>query len=224
MKLFNYKFPGIFVDEKRRKSKDIYTKNLVKGQNVYGERSFRKQGIEYRQWDAKRSKLAAALLKNISQLGIKENSSILYLGSATGTTVSHLSDICVKGKIFAVEFSPRVMRDFIFMIKDRKNVVPFLEDANHPENYGDIPKVDVVFQDIAQRNQVEIFLKNYNTFLKKDGFGILVIKARSIDVTKKPKQIFKKVMEELSIKVTVVDYRNLEPFEKDHAIFVCKKK
>jgi len=42
---------------------------------------------------------------------------------------------------------------------------------------------------------VEIFLKNVNTFLKKDGYAIIAIKARSIDVTKYPKQIFKEVKE-----------------------------
>ena len=223
MKLFNYKFPGIFVKEKRRR-KELYTINAVPGKKVYDERLFKEGKIEYRQWDPKRSKLAAALFKGISQIGINENSLVLYLGSASGTTTSHFSDICTKGFIFAVEFSPRVMRDFIFMCEKRKNIAPFLEDANHPERYNEVPKVDVLYQDIAQRNQVEIFLKNYDKFLKKDGFGLLCIKARSIDVTKNPKQIFKHVMKELSEKTIVVDYRILEPYEKDHAFFVIKKK
>ena len=125
MKLFNYKFPGIFTREHRRK--DLYTKNLVKGQRVYGERIYREGRDEYRQWDPTKSKLSAAITKGISQIGLKEDSLILYLGSASGTTVSHLSDLCPKGFIFAVEFSPRVMRDFYFMIRDRKNIAPFLD-------------------------------------------------------------------------------------------------
>ncbi|MBC8444202.1 fibrillarin-like rRNA/tRNA 2'-O-methyltransferase [Candidatus Woesearchaeota archaeon] len=221
MKQLNYKFPGIFVREKR---KGIYTINAIPGKRVYDERLFKEGKTEYRQWDPERSKLSAALTKGISQTGITENSLILYLGSASGTTVSHLSDICTKGFIFAVEFAPRVMRDFIFMCEKRKNIAPFLESANHPENYSQVPQVDVLYQDIAQRDQVGIFMKNYDKFLKKGGFGLLAIKARSIDVTKKPKQIFKQVMDELNQKTTVVDYRVLDPYEKDHAFFVVKKK
>ena len=223
MKLFNYKFPEIFVKEKGRR-KEIYTINSVPGKRVYEERLFKDGKTEYRQWDPERSKLAAALIKGISQIGLEKNSLVLYLGSASGTTVSHISDICSNGFIFAIEFAPRVMRDFIFMCEKRKNIAPFLESANHPEKYSDIPKVDVVYQDIAQRDQVGIFLKNTNRFLKKGGVGLLCIKARSIDVTKNPKEIFKQVMKELNDKTTVVDYRVLDPYEKDHAFFVIKQK
>ena len=223
MKVFNYKFPEIFVKEKRKR-KEIYTINSVPGKRVYEERLFKDGKTEYRQWDPKRSKLAAALIKGISQIGLEKNSLVLYLGSASGTTVSYISDICSKGFIFAIEFAPRVMRDFIFMCEQRKNIAPFLESANHPEKYSQIPKVDVLYQDIAQRDQVGIFLKNYDKFLKKGGFGLLCIKARSIDVTKNPKDIFKHVMKELNDKTTVVDYKVLDPYEKDHALFVIKKK
>jgi fibrillarin-like pre-rRNA processing protein len=222
MELFNKKFPGVYY-RKKGKRKEIFTKSLVRGQRVYGERIIRDNDIEYREWVPERSKLGAAIMKGISQTGIKEDSLILYLGSASGTTVSHLSDICTNGMIFAVDLSPRVMRDFYFMMENRKNIIPFLASANHIEEYNEIPEVDVLFQDIAQRDQVRIFFKNYDKFLKKEGFGILSLKARSIDVTKKPGVIFKQVMDELNEKSVVVDYRKLEPYEKDHAIFIVKK-
>jgi fibrillarin-like pre-rRNA processing protein len=107
----------------------------------------------------------------------------------------------------------------------RKNIVPVLADCKQPQTYSDrISMADVVYQDIAQKDQVDIFLKNCNMYLKKDGFALLCVKARSVDVTKKPAEIFNKVRAELEDKITIVDYRKLEPFEKDHAIFVCKKK
>ena len=83
---------------------------------------------------------------------------------------------------------------------------------------------DVIYQDIAQKGQVDIFLKNINAFLKKDGYALLAIKARSIDVTKNPKQIFKEVREMLDKEMIIVDYRTLEPYQKDHAFFICKNK
>ena len=82
----------------------------------------------------------------------------------------------------------------------------------------------VIYQDIAQKDQVDIFLKNINLFLKKDGYAIIALKARSIDVTKYPKQIFKEVRERLEKELTIVDYRDLEPYQKDHAMFICKNR
>lgn len=204
----------------------IYTANLVKGQRVYGENLFREGEQEFREWDPKRSKLGAALKKEISQIGIKEGDYILYLGASTGTTVSHVSDIIgEKGLVFALDFAPRVLRDLVFLAESRNNIAPILADANKPETYAHLAcEVDTVFMDIAQKNQVEIFLKNCKIYLKQGGFGLLALKARSLDVTKYPKDIYKKVRTELEKEMVVVDYRELDPFEKDHALFVCKKK
>ena len=61
-------------------------------------------------------------------------------------------------------------------------------------------------------------------FLKKEGYAIIAIKARSIDVTKNPKQIFKEVRERFEKELIIVDYRTLEPYQKDHCMFICKNK
>ena len=60
-------------------------------------------------------------------------------------------------------------------------------------------------------------------FLKKGGFAILAVKSRSIDVTMKPKQVFSDVKMRLEKELTIVDYRALDPYEIDHAMFICKK-
>lgn len=49
--------------------------------------------MEYRAWNPFRSKLAAAILGGIDQIHIKPGVRVLYLGAASGTTVSHVSDI-----------------------------------------------------------------------------------------------------------------------------------
>lgn len=49
--------------------------------------------IEYRVWNPFRSKLAAAILGGIDQIHMPPGSKVLYLGAASGTTVSHVSDI-----------------------------------------------------------------------------------------------------------------------------------
>jgi fibrillarin-like pre-rRNA processing protein len=213
---------GIYADEKNR----LYTKSLAPGISVYGEFLRKEKDGEYRQWDTRRSKLGAAVAKGISQLGLKENYTVLYLGAATGTTVSHVSDIVGKnGFVFAVDLAPRVLRELVFVAEQRKNIAPILASANHPMNYVHlVPQVDFLFQDVSQRNQVEIFLKNIGIYLKKDGFAALALKARSVDVTKKPSIIFEEAKKQLEKAITIVDYRTLDPLERDHAFFVCKKK
>jgi len=204
----------------------IFTRSLVPGTSVYDEKIFKEGRNEFREWNPKKSKLGAAILKGISQIGIMPGKTVLYLGCSTGTTCSHVSDMLgPEGTLIGVDVAPRVMREFYFLCQERKNMAPLMADAANPATYPkEVTEVDVVFQDIAQRNQVEIFDKNCKAFLKKGGFGLLSVKARSIDVTKKPKVIFKQVREELGKLYTIVDYRELDPFEKDHCLFVIKNK
>ncbi|GIU70396.1 MAG: fibrillarin-like rRNA methylase [Candidatus Woesearchaeota archaeon] len=231
MQLLNPKFPNIYFKKDSKGRIKLYTKNLTPGIKFFDEQIEKeiekehKELVEYRNWDPKRSKLAAAILKEISQIGIKENNKILYLGASHGYTPSFLSDIIGNnGFIFALDFAPRVVRDLVFLCEKRKNITPILADANQPDTYKHrITKVDIVYMDVAQRNQAEIFLKNCDMFLKEDGFGLIAVKSRSIDITKKPKEIYSLVRKELEKKITVVDYRILDPYEADHAFFVCKK-
>lgn len=214
------------VYESHGKRRQLYTSNLVPGKNVYGERLVQEGSVEYREWDASKSKLAASILKGSPNVFIRKNDAVLYLGSASGTTVSHVSDIVGdEGLIFAVDIAPRVMRDLIFLSYSRKNIAPILADSNKTDLLKErISAVDVLYQDVAQKNQLEIFLKNMDLFLKSGGYALLAVKARSIDVTKNPKQIFRETKEKLEKELTIIDYRELDPFQKDHAMFICKKR
>ena len=219
--------------EKSSRGTKFYTKNLVKGKKVYDERLFRdkdvegkeKGNIEYREWSITKSKVGAALAKNVCELNLEEEDYVLYLGVASGTTASHLSDIVGEnGIIFGIDIAPRVLRELYFLSQIRNNIIPILADSNHPEEYSyRICECDFLVQDIAQKNQVEIFIKNLK-FLRKGGTGFLAIKARSIDVTKSPRQIFEKVRRQLEENnINIVDYKTLDPFEKDHCVFVVEK-
>ena len=67
--------------------------------NIYGVCPFCLQNegeegkTEYRVWNPFRSKLAAAILGGVDKIHIKPGSKVLYLGAASGTTVSHVADI-----------------------------------------------------------------------------------------------------------------------------------
>lgn len=216
-------FPGIYEQQKGKRIQ-LLTKNLVPGKTVYTENLVKDGNVEYREWDVHKSKLAAAIIKGLSQLSLKQGDVVLYLGAASGTTASHISDIIGnEGFMFALDFAPRVVRQLVFVAESRKNIAPILADANQPDSYfHKITQADFLYQDIAQRNQAEIFLKNM-VFLKGGGFGVLCVKARSVDITKKPRQIFQMVRQQLEKELTIVDYRILDPFQKDHCMFVCKK-
>ena len=211
-------------EERGKRYSNLFTKNLVPGERVYQEKLVNERDGEYRSWDPTKSKLAAMILKGCPNIGIRKGDIVLYLGCSTGTTASHVSDIVGRdGFLFGLDSAPRVLRDFVFLCEKRENMTALLEDANHPENYvGKICQVDVIYQDVAQRNQAEIFIKNCRLFLKKGGYAIIAVKARSVDVTKKPKTVFKEVQNELEKTFKIIDYRTLEPFELDHCMFICK--
>ncbi len=194
----------------------IYTKNLVPGSNVYGERLIKIDGIEYREWDPYRSKLAAAILKGLKNFKFKNNSSVLYLGASTGTTISHISDICYEAEIYAVEISKRSMLQLVELAKVRKNIIPILADANHPMDYQDIGKIDILYQDIAQPNQIEIFDKNVNMF--KPTYAYLCLKTQSIDVSVSPSKILEREL--LKIPYRPIEIIDLNPYDKHHYFLV----
>ena len=52
--------------------------------------------IEYRVWNPFRSKLAAAVLGGVESIYMPPGSKVLYLGAASGTTVSHVADVVGK--------------------------------------------------------------------------------------------------------------------------------
>ncbi|MFC1768742.1 fibrillarin-like rRNA/tRNA 2'-O-methyltransferase [Nanoarchaeota archaeon] len=201
----------------------LYTKSISKG-NVYGERIVREGSDEYREWNPTKSKLCAAILNGTSNIFIRNNFCVLYLGSSTGTTVSHVSDIVGKGgRIYALDIAPIVMKHLVFLSEKRENIVPILADGSKPDEYADrISEVDMLYQDVAQKNQVEIFLKNAKRFLKNGGYGIITVKARSIDVSKNPKEVFRQVFSEIEKEAKIVDKKTLDPYQRDHIILICK--
>jgi fibrillarin-like pre-rRNA processing protein len=204
-------------------SKRIITKNLTPGIKVYDEKLINIENEEYRTWNPFRSKLAALVIKGSSIL-IKKNYNVLYLGAANGTTPSHVSDIVTDGTVFAVEFSPRAMKDLINVASSRMNLFPILSDAAKPESYQNmVPGVDVIYQDVAQRDQAGIAIRNAELYLKKDGILVLIIKARSIDSTRDTQDVADMEVRKLERIFKVKELVNLEPFHSDHFAVVAQK-
>jgi fibrillarin-like pre-rRNA processing protein len=221
-------FPEIYQATLEDGAHRLATKNLTPGRSIYGERLVRFEGIEYRIWDAFRSKLAAGILKGIRNVPIKPGHSVLYLGAASGTTSSHVSDIVgEKGHVFCIEFASRSLRELVSNVcAYRLNMSPFLEDARLPQRYAMFisGKVDDIYCDVAQPEQARVVADNADVFLKESGWVMLAVKAQSIDVTKDPAVVYRnevRVLEKRGFKVEEVV--NLEPYDKAHAMIVAQK-
>ncbi len=211
----------------------IATKNLNPGEEVYGEKLKKVKGEEYRFWNPYKSKPAAAFQKNLTDFPVKRGKKVLYLGVGDGTTASHLSDIVgEEGIIIGVDIAEKAFENFMDLCEKRDNIVPVLADANNPGIYSEyVPgeneeegEVDVIYQDIAQREQTEILVKNIEKYLKDGGKFVLMVKARSIDVTRESKQIFEEEKEKLKRSgYKIKEFKELYPFEKGHAMIIGEK-
>jgi len=197
---------------------------LIPKNQVYNEKLVKIKGTEYRIWNPFRSKLAASIMNGLNDFPFIQKSSVLYLGVSTGTTISHISDIIGKnGVIFGVEHTSRVARDFLDRVAShRKNIIPIIQDARKPQEYFSVfKKVDVVYVDIAQPDQTDITIANCKMYLKSNGYLFLVIKTRSIDVTKDPKKVISNEIKKLEPLFEIKQVINLLPYDKDHAIVIA---
>ncbi|KER29307.1 hypothetical protein T265_13403, partial [Opisthorchis viverrini] len=234
-----HRHEGIFLA--KGKEDCLVTLNAVVGESVYGEKriSVENDGgekVEYRVWNPFRSKLAAGIVNGLDQIHMKPGSRVLYLGAASGTTVSHVSDIVgPDGVVYAVEFSHRSGRDLLNVAKHRTNIVPIIEDARHPHKYrmlvgkfslkADEPSgmVDCIFADVAQPDQSRIVGVNAEYYLKNAGHAVISIKASCIDSVAAPEVVFAKEVDTLrKLQFTPREQVTLEPFERGHAMVTAQ--
>ncbi|MFC6785886.1 fibrillarin-like rRNA/tRNA 2'-O-methyltransferase [Halobaculum halobium] len=182
----------------------------TRGEPVYGEPT----DGEWRAWDAARSKLGGMLELGMNT-GLVGGETVLYLGAANGTTVSHVADFA--GPTYAVEFSPRPVRDLLDVCESRPTLFPLLKDARRPETYAHVVEADcdVLVQDVATRGQAAVAVRN-RRFLADDGRLILAVKARSEDVAAAPDDVFDEVLAELTDAYEIVETRRLDRFHEDH--------
>lgn len=221
------RFPEIYWVTVEDGTRKLATKNFAAGTVVYGERLVSFKGDEYRLWDPYRSKFAAAILKGLDTVPISADHRVLYLGAASGTTASHISDIVGEGgHVHCVEFASRSLRELVNNVcVFRYNMSPILSDARLPESYSRmVGRVDNIYCDVAQPEQARVLADNADVFLADGGWVMLAIKAQSIDVTKAPSVVYQKeisILEARGFRISQVV--GLEPYDKAHAMVVAQK-
>jgi len=191
----------------------------TEGAQVYGEPV---DADGWRAWDAGRSKLGAMLELGMDT-GLVGGESVLYLGAASGTTVSHVADFA--GPTYAVEFAPRPVRDLVGVAEDRDNLFPLLKDARDPDSYAHVVEagIDCLVMDVATRGQAAVAVRN-RQFLADDGRLLMAVKARSEDVTAEPDDVFDDVVAELDSAYEILETARLDRFHADHLGIVARPK
>ncbi|WP_193310299.1 fibrillarin-like rRNA/tRNA 2'-O-methyltransferase [Halorubrum halophilum] len=193
-----------------RREFDGETRLATRGPPVYGEPT----ADGWRAWDPERSKLGGMLELGFDT-GLTGGETVLYLGAASGTTVSHVADFA--GPTYAVEFAPRPARDLVDAAEPRDRLFPLLKDARTPARYAHVVEsdVDAVVQDVATRGQAEVAVRNAR-FLADDGRLLLAIKARSEDVTAAPESVFESALDRLRGTYEILETQRLDRFHEDH--------
>ena len=201
-----------------RDGRDLYTRNRNPGTKVYGEALATIDAVEYRAWDPFRSKAAALLLKGAPSDVFGRPKTVLYLGAAHGTTASHLSDLWPEATIFVIEKSPTSFAPLLALARTRPGLVPILADAQLPERYqADVGAVDLLYQDVAQRNQAGIFVENARACLAPRARGILMLKVRSVTQQRPTITVVREARAALVAAHLVVTYETaLAPFSREH--------
>ena len=167
-------------------------------------------------WNPYHSKLSAYLLAGGENWPFKKNSKVLYLGSAEGNTISYLSKICKTDTITAVDISAVAMAELLVLAKNKKNIIPCLNDAHFPERYRiQANNPEIIYQDIAQNDQVDIFIRNFNYFKPKCAF--LMLKTQSI--AGRNKEIFKETEKKLNQIFEKVETVNINKWAKGHSAY-----
>lgn len=202
----------------KRDGRELYTENARPGHAVYGEELRPFDGREYRHWDPWRSKLAAYLSREGPPFDLGRVRTALYLGGAHGTTVSHLADLLPEARIFVVEKSPSSFASLLTLARERANLLPILADAHLPERYrADVGPVDLLYQDVAQRDQASIFAENADATLGPDGIGLLMLKVRSVTQRRPVGQVVRETQRELGERgLRLRGSTELGPFAREH--------
>ena len=167
-------------------------------------------------WNPYHSKLSAYLMAGGENWPFKKNSKVLYLGSAEGNTISYLSEICLTNNITAVEISAVAMAELLVLAKTKENIIPCLEDAHFPEKYRiQANNPEIIYQDIAQNDQVDIFIRNCKFFNPKQAF--LMLKTQSI--SNKKKKILEDTENLLKEIFKTVESININKWAKGHSAY-----
>jgi len=207
------------VEVARADRRELWTEAVGDPPPVYGERWTEVLGHRYRLFEPGRSKLAAAIVRGWVGDLPAPGERWLYLGAATGTTVSHVADMVgPEGRVYAVERSIRPFARLLTLADRWPNLRPILADARGPLSYASlVPPVDGVYVDIAQVDQLAIAMANASLLASGEGSRLLIaLKTASMGRLLSANAHRQSAERTLSASTALVPSVSLEPFHKAH--------
>ena len=155
----------------------LATKNLVEGTKTHKEKTVIVNGEEFLEWNPYKSKLAAAIRNGLQILPIIKNSKIVCINPLEESTILHISNIVGNGGSVFVIIVDKNKKSFLNKLVDtHKNIIPIYDTVDELSSSSITGKVDALYVDIPESEQIEMIVKKYGSLLKNDGFLMLIVK------------------------------------------------
>ena len=204
-------------------AKKIATLNLSVGSKEKDEGIIKMNGNEYRIWKPYRSKLAAAIINGMEIFPILKKSKILYFDATMENTASYISDIVGNdGKIFVVVNSNKPSNFMQKMVDKRSNVTMIHHTENLAQHKSINDKVDVIYMNVSDKNNLDIAILNSKAYLKDGGYLLLVVKTADISVNKYGAEPENNQRKKIRMLFEMIQEINLADFFKDNTMIVAK--
>ena len=159
----------------------LATKNMVKGTKTRKEKIVIVNNEEFLEWNPYKSKLAAAIRNGLQILPIIKNSKVVCINLLEESTMLHISNIVGSGgSVFVIDVNKNKKSFLNKLVNTHKNIIPIYDKVDELSFSSSITgKVDALYVDLPESEQIEQIVRNYGSLLKNEGFLMLVAKKDS---------------------------------------------
>ena len=156
----------------------LATKNIVKGTKTRKEKIVIVNNEEFLEWNPYKSKLAAAIRSGLQILPIIKNSKVVCINPLEESTILHISNIVgSKGSVFVIDVDKNKKSFLNKLVNTHKNIIPIYDTVDELSFSSSITgKVDALYVDIPESEQIETIVEKYGSLLKNEGFLMLIAK------------------------------------------------
>ena len=156
----------------------LATKNMVKGTKTRKEKIVIVNNEEFLEWNPYKSKLAAAIRNGLQILPIIKNSKVVCINLLEESTILHISNIVgSNGSVFVIDINKNKKSFLNKLVNTHKNIIPIYDTVDELSFSSSITgKVDALYVDIPESEQIETIVEKYGSLLKNEGFLMLIAK------------------------------------------------
>ena len=156
----------------------LATKNIVEGTKTHKEKIVIVNDEEFLEWNPYKSKLAAAIRNGLQILPIIKNSKVVCINPLEESTILHISNIVgSKGSVFVIDVDKNKKSFLNKLVNTHKNIIPIYDTVDELSFSSSITgKVDALYVDIPESEQIETIVEKYGSLLKNEGFLMLIAK------------------------------------------------